>query len=288
MTDDLHVVVLAAGKGTRMRSSLPKVLHKAAGLPLIEWVIRAARAMRPQTITVVLGHGSDQVRECFADAEDVRFVIQEPQLGTGHALLQTERVLAGRHGAVLLLSGDAPLVTRASLERLVAVRRERGAALVVATADLADPSGYGRVVRHEGELLRIVEDRDAVPAERAITEINSGIYAFSLASLFDALARLGTRNAQGEYYLPELVDIHRQAGRVVIAGASQRRRRNPRHQHPRGAGSGRAPAAAAHQRGADDVGRHPGRSRRPPTSARTSPSATTRWCSRGSSSRAGR
>ncbi len=217
VTDDLHVVVLAAGKGTRMRSSLPKVLHKAAGLPLIEWVIRAARAMRPQTITVVLGHGSDQVREWFADADDVRFVIQEPQLGTGHALLQTERVLAGRKGAVLLLSGDAPLVTRASLERLVAVRRDRGASLVVATADLADPSGYGRVVRHEGELVRIVEDRDATPAERAITEINSGIYAFSLASLFDALPKLGTRNAQGEYYLPELVDVHRQAGRVVIA-----------------------------------------------------------------------
>ena len=162
VTDDLHVVVLAAGKGTRMRSSLPKVLHKAAGLPLIEWVIRAARAMRPQTITVVLGHGSDQVREWFADADDVRFVIQEPQLGTGHALLQTERVLVGRKGALLLLSGDAPLVKRASLERLVAVRRDRGASLVVATADLADPSGYGRVVRHEGELVRIVEDRDAI------------------------------------------------------------------------------------------------------------------------------
>ena len=118
---------------------------------------------------------------------------------------------------MLLLSGDAPLVTKASLERLVAVRRERGASLVVATADLADPSGYGRVVRHEGALARIVEDRDATPAERAITEINSGIYAFALASLFDALRELGTSNAQGEYYLPELVDVHRQAGRVVLA-----------------------------------------------------------------------
>ena len=120
VTDDLHVVVLAAGKGTRMRSAQPKVLHRAAGLPLIEWVVRAARSMRPQSITVVLGHGSDDVRDWFADAADLRFVIQEPQLGTGHALLQAERALSGRDGTVLLLSGDAPLVTKASLERLVA------------------------------------------------------------------------------------------------------------------------------------------------------------------------
>ncbi len=217
MTDDLHVVVLAAGKGTRMRSALPKVLHRAAGVPVIEWVVRAARSMRPHSITIVLGHGSDEVREWFADADDIRFVIQEPQLGTGHALLQAERVLTGRQGTVLLLSGDAPLITKASLEQLVAVRREHRASLVVATADLADPSSYGRVVRSDGALLRIVEDRDATPAERAITEINSGIYAFALTSLFEALHGLGTSNAQGEYYLPELVDVYRKTGRVVLA-----------------------------------------------------------------------
>ncbi len=217
MTDDLHVVVLAAGKGTRMRSALPKVLHRAAGVPVIEWVIRAARSMRPHSITIVLGHGSDEVREWFADADDIRFVIQEPQLGTGHALLQAERVLTGRQGTVLLLSGDAPLITKASLEQLVAVRRELGASLVVATADLADPSSYGRVVRSDGTLQRIVEDRDATPDERAITEINSGIYAFALTSLFEALHGLGASNAQGEYYLPELVDVYRKAGRVVLA-----------------------------------------------------------------------
>jgi bifunctional UDP-N-acetylglucosamine pyrophosphorylase/glucosamine-1-phosphate N-acetyltransferase len=217
VTDDLHVVVLAAGKGTRMRSALPKVLHRAAGLPLIEWVVRTARSLRPQTITLVVGHEADQVREWFADDDDVRFVVQEPQLGTGHALLQTERVLKSRRGSVLLLSGDAPLITRASLERLIALRRERGASIVVATADLADPTGYGRVIRRGGALERIVEDRDASPAEREITEINSGIYTFALASLFDALHGLGTANAQGEYYLPDLVAIHRAAGRVVFA-----------------------------------------------------------------------
>jgi bifunctional UDP-N-acetylglucosamine pyrophosphorylase/glucosamine-1-phosphate N-acetyltransferase len=217
VTDDLHVVVLAAGKGTRMKSAQPKVLHRAAGLPLIEWVVRAARALRPVSITVVLGHGSDQVREWFADDESIRFVIQEPQLGTGHALLQAERVLTKRRGTVLLLSGDAPLVTKASLERLVATRREHGASVVVATADLTAPAGYGRVVRENGGLARIVEDRDATPAEREITEVNSGVYAFALASLFEALRGLGTSNAQGEYYLPELVAVHRQAGHVVMA-----------------------------------------------------------------------
>lgn len=217
MTDDLHVVVLAAGKGTRMKSALPKVLHRAAGLPLIEWIVRTARGLRPQSISIVLGHGSDQVREWFKGADDVRFVIQEPQLGTGHALLQAERVLSGRHGTVLLLSGDAPLVTRASLERLVALRREFGASVVVATADLADPAGYGRVVREDGVLARIVEDRDASPTERLISEVNSGIYALALASLFDALRGLGSSNAQGEYYLPDLVTVHRRAGRVVVA-----------------------------------------------------------------------
>ena len=165
----------------------------------------------------MLGYGSDQVREWFDGHEDVRFVIQEPQLGTGHALLQAERVLTGRQGTVLLLSGDAPLVAKASLERLVATRREHGASVVVATADLAAPAGYGRVVREHGALARIVEDRDATPAEREITEINSGVYAFALASLFEALRGLGTSNAQGEYYLPELVAVHRQAGRVVMA-----------------------------------------------------------------------
>jgi bifunctional UDP-N-acetylglucosamine pyrophosphorylase/glucosamine-1-phosphate N-acetyltransferase len=213
--DDVHVVVLAAGKGTRMRSSHPKVLHRAAGLPLLEWVLRSARSLQPKSITVVVGHGADEVRAAVP-ASDVRFVLQEPQLGTGHALLQTEPLLAGAAGRVLLLSGDVPLLTVASLQRLLDVQRQ-GSALVVATADVPDPAGYGRIVRHDGALVRIVEHRDASPDERRINEINSGVYVFDLATLFGALANLRTANDQGEYYLPDLVDIHRRAGRRVDA-----------------------------------------------------------------------
>lgn len=215
--EDLHVVILAAGKGTRMKSALPKVLHRAGGLPLIEWVVRLARSLQPASITLVLGHGADQVREWFAGAGDVQFVTQEPQLGTGHALLQTQSLLAGKTGRVLLLSGDVPLLTTSSVEALVQAQAASGAAVVVATAQVADPTGYGRIVREGGQLQRIVEHRDASPAERAIDEINSGVYVFQLEPLFAALARVGSANAQGEYYLPDLVGIYRGDGRGVAA-----------------------------------------------------------------------
>ena len=216
MVNDLHVVVLAAGKGTRMKSGLPKVLHQAAGLPLIEWVLRLARSLDPTSITVVLGHGADAVRAAV-EGPDVRCVIQEPQLGTGHALLQAQPVLAGATGRVLLLSGDVPLLRAASVARVLDVQRERQAAGVVATAEVPDPTGYGRMIRDNGALVRIVEHRDATPDEREVREINSGVYVFELAPLFAALARLGSSNAQGEYYLPDLVDINRRDGRVVEA-----------------------------------------------------------------------
>jgi len=215
--EELHVVVLAAGKGTRMRSELPKVLHRAAGLPLIEWVLRLARSLEPASITMVLGHGADQVRAELSGAADVRFVLQEPQLGTGHALLQARPLLAGRPGTVVLLSGDVPLLTRRSLERVVAIRRELEAAVVVASAHVPDPTGYGRIVRKDGALERIVEHRDATDDERQIKEINSGVYAFAMDKLFESLAQVGSGNAQGEYYLPELVDIARRSGRAVHA-----------------------------------------------------------------------
>ncbi len=216
MVNDLHIVVLAAGKGTRMKSGLPKVLHQAAGLPLIEWVLRLARSLDPASITVVLGHGADAVRAAVESA-DVRCVIQEPQLGTGHALLQAKPALEGATGRVLLLSGDVPLLTAASVARVLDVQRAQQAAVVVATAEVPDSSGYGRMIRDHGALVRIVEHRDATAAEREVREINSGVYVFELAPLFAALARLGSANAQGEYYLPDLIDINRRDGRVVEA-----------------------------------------------------------------------
>ncbi len=199
-----------------MRSARPKVLHEAAGLPLIEWVLRLARSLDPASVTVVLGHGAEAVGVAV-EGPGVRCVVQEPQLGTGHALLQARPALEAASGRVLLLSGDVPLLTASSVARVLDAQRSQRAALVVATAEVPDPTGYGRIIREGGALVRIVEHRDATPAERGVREINSGVYVFELAPLFAALARLGSSNAQGEYYLPDLVAIHRADGRVVDA-----------------------------------------------------------------------
>jgi bifunctional UDP-N-acetylglucosamine pyrophosphorylase/glucosamine-1-phosphate N-acetyltransferase len=205
-------VVLAAGKGTRMKSRLPKVLHSAAGLPLIEHVLRTAGRMSPASIVIVVGHQANAVRAALESRTDVKFALQEPQLGTGHALLQTETALAGASGTLILLSGDVPLLKAATLQRLVDHHRETGAAATVLTAVAHDPAGYGRIERNGGRITRIVEDKDASPAQRAIREINSGIYAFDVPPLFDALRQIGSANVQAEYYLPDLVGIYRDRG----------------------------------------------------------------------------
>ena len=213
---EIHVVVLAAGKGTRMKSQRAKVLHRLAGLPLVAWVVRAARALSPSTITVVVGYQADAVQRALEGVDGLRYVVQEPQLGTGHALLQAEPLLAGRAGVVLLLSGDVPLLGASTLRALVDHHVRCRAAATVLTMALGDPFGYGRMVRDAGgALARIVEERDASAGERAIGEVNGGIYAFDLAPLFDALRRIAAENSQREYYLPDIVGIFRRDGRVV-------------------------------------------------------------------------
>ena len=209
MTGDTHVVILAAGQGTRMKSSLPKVLHELGGRPLIEHVLRAADAITPATTTVIVGHGADAVKRRLASRTSVQYALQQPQLGTAHALQQAERALTGRSGTVILLSGDVPMLRPATLQRLVETHRGAGAAATVVTATIDRPYGYGRIVRTGGRIARIVEERDASPAERQIKEINSGIYAFDLAPLFDALRGIASQNAQGEFYLTDLVAIYR-------------------------------------------------------------------------------
>lgn len=210
-----HVVILAAGKGTRMKSAVPKVLHEVAGAPMIDYVLAAAQHLAPATVTVVVGHGGPLVRQRLARRCGVRFVTQEPQLGTGHALKQTGPMFAGITGTLVMLSGDVPLLTGSTLERLVATHRSTGAAATLLTAEFERPSGYGRVIREQGELVRIAEERDASDAERRISEISAGIYAFDITPLFGALAHIVPLNAQGEYYLPDLVGIYRQAGSMV-------------------------------------------------------------------------
>ncbi|MEQ1726856.1 MAG: bifunctional UDP-N-acetylglucosamine diphosphorylase/glucosamine-1-phosphate N-acetyltransferase GlmU [Vicinamibacterales bacterium] len=212
---DVHVVILAAGKGTRMKSARPKVLHEVAGLPMIEHVLAAAGRLSPASITVVVGHQGETVRGALASHGHIEFVVQEPQLGTAHALLTTEPLLRDQSGTLVLLSGDVPALSASTLEQLVRTHTLAGAATTVVTAHVTQPHGYGRIVRDGGKIAHIVEEKDASPAVRAITEINAGIYAFDLAGLFDAVHSIGAANAQREYYLPDLVAIHRDAGRVV-------------------------------------------------------------------------
>ena len=211
----LHLVVLAAGKGTRMKSGLPKVLHAAGGLPLIEHVLRTADTLSPSSVVVVVGHQAEAVQTAMTGRPTVHFARQEPQLGTGHALLQAEQALAGATGTVVLLSGDVPLLTPATLQALVARHVESGAAATVLTAMVDDPSGYGRIQRRDGRIDAIVEHKDASAEQRQIREINSGIYAFDVEPLFAALKQIGSANAQGEYYLPDLVRIYRDRGLTV-------------------------------------------------------------------------
>ncbi|HKC55696.1 MAG TPA: bifunctional UDP-N-acetylglucosamine diphosphorylase/glucosamine-1-phosphate N-acetyltransferase GlmU [Vicinamibacterales bacterium] len=209
MSPEIHVVVLAAGQGTRMKSRLPKVLHSLAGRPLMEYVLQAADAISPSTVTLVIGHGAESVRSAIGNRSNIGFVVQEPQLGTAHALQQAETRLAGKQGTVVLLSGDVPLLRGSTLRRLVEAHQAAHAAATVVTAVVERPYGYGRIVRTRGRIARIVEERDASPDVRQIREINGGIYAFDLAPLFDALRGIAAQNAQGEYYLTDLVAIYR-------------------------------------------------------------------------------
>jgi bifunctional UDP-N-acetylglucosamine pyrophosphorylase/glucosamine-1-phosphate N-acetyltransferase len=192
-----------------MKSSVPKVLHRLSGLPILEHVMKAANSLSPSTMTVVVGHKAKNIEEYLKNRHNVRTVLQEPQCGTAHALQQTESSLKRLSGTVVLLSGDVPLLRPATLEALVATHRGAGAAATVVTATLDRPYGYGRIVRSRGRIARIVEERDASPAERQIREINAGIYAFELEGLFEALRGIASQNAQGEYYLTDLVAVYR-------------------------------------------------------------------------------
>ena len=214
-TPDVHLVVLAAGKGTRMKSALPKVLHRAAGRALIDHVLGSSRGVLPASIVIIIGHQTDKMRSHFAGRSDVQLAVQEPQLGTGHALLQAEPFLQGKTGSLLLLSGDVPLLRASTVQALVSHHAKRRAAATVLTATIDRPDGYGRIVRKDGAISAIVEHKDASAEERQIDEINSGVYVFDLGQLFGALRRIGAGNAQREYYLPDLVRIYRSEGLVV-------------------------------------------------------------------------
>lgn len=214
----LCAVVLAAGKGTRMNSDLPKVAHEAAGRPLVRWVVEACRAVGANPVVLVVGHRAEVVREIFAnDSADVREVPQHQQLGTGHAVLQAEGQLLGC-GALdcLVLYGDGPLIRPETLRTLVDRHRATSAAATLATSVIPDPTGYGRIIRDAaGGFDCIREQKDASEAERAIREVNPGYYCFRVSDLVAALHRVGTANASGEIYLTDVFEILRRDGRHI-------------------------------------------------------------------------
>lgn len=208
-------LILAAGEGTRMKSALPKVAHEVLGVPMVRHVVDAVRAAGVERVVVVTGHGAEVVESLLGSA-GVEFVRQTEQHGTGHAVLCAEPLLGETDGSLLVVAGDCPLFTSETLGALIAEREREGAAAVVLTTRLEDPAGYGRVIRGGlGGITAIVEDRDLAPEQRAITEINTSTYCFDARSLFAHLKRLENTNAQGEYYLTDMVGVLRAEGLAV-------------------------------------------------------------------------
>lgn len=216
MSRNLAAVILAAGQGTRMKSTLPKVLHPVAGKPMLSHVVETAKALDATPIVPVIGHGADLVRSALA-SENLVFALQAEQLGTGHALQCAETALKDFTGDLLLLCGDVPLLRVATLQKLLAHHRQNSACVSILTAQMPNPTGYGRIIRGPNGVERIVEEKDASDTERQVNEINTGIYLFRAPEAFDFLRQLDNVNAQGEYYLTDIVSAARKAGERVEA-----------------------------------------------------------------------
>ncbi len=214
MLSQVRAVVLAAGKGTRMKSALPKVLHEILGKPIVQYVIDSCVEIGIEKPILVIGHGAEQVKETIGD--QVSYVLQEEQLGTGHAVLQAEALLQDFTGDVLIVCGDTPLLQASTLSKLLTYHHQHTAQATVLTAIMDDPTGYGRIIRDQlGQVTSIVEEKDATDQERTIPEINTGTYCFAAEPLLAALHQLTPNNAQGEYYLTDVLALLNQSGKVV-------------------------------------------------------------------------
>lgn len=211
-------IVLAAGRSTRMRSSLPKVLHEVCGRPMVGYVFSACRLAGVDRLLAVVGHGKDQVQSSFEADHDLEWIDQPEQLGTGDAVARCKKALAGFKGSVVVVAGDMPLVQRDTIGELLHVRADRGDALTMATTELDDPMGYGRILRNgKGELIGIIEHKECAPEQLAIAEVNPSYYCFDAEKLFSILDELRPANTSGELYLTDAVAALRKKGEGVSA-----------------------------------------------------------------------
>ncbi|MGO1224558.1 MAG: sugar phosphate nucleotidyltransferase, partial [Leuconostoc falkenbergense] len=213
---EINVLILAAGQGSRMKSTTPKVLHRVAGQTMIDWVLESVSGLHASQLITVIGVGAQRVQEHVGNRS--KFVLQTEQLGTGHAVQQAQTELRDSDGVTLIMSGDTPLFRRETLSELVVEHQHSNNAVTVLTAIADDPTGYGRIVRgDDNTVVKIVEQKDASVTERHIKEINTGVYVFNNQLLFDALSKVKNNNAQGEYYLPDTLDILRHDGQQIGA-----------------------------------------------------------------------
>jgi bifunctional UDP-N-acetylglucosamine pyrophosphorylase/glucosamine-1-phosphate N-acetyltransferase len=214
---EIGVILLAAGQGKRMNSSVPKVLHSVGGRPLFLHVLAAAHRLKPRRVVIVIGHGAEAVKRAYS-GDDVVWIVQEQQLGTAHAVLCAKNCFGDFDGDILILSGDVPLISQRTLNTMVDAHRQRSAALTLLTALPKEPTGYGRILRDErGEITGIVEERDGTEAQKEIREVNAGVYVASSRFIFNALERVKNNNEQREYYLTDAVTIGVGQGQRIAA-----------------------------------------------------------------------
>ncbi|MBR4114102.1 MAG: NTP transferase domain-containing protein, partial [Anaerotignum sp.] len=213
---NLKAIILAAGEGSRMKSKKPKVLHEILNKSMVDYVIETAKGCGAEEVCVVVGHKAEMVKEGIK-AEGVSFALQAEQKGTGHAVMMAGDFI-DENSDMMILYGDTPLITGETLAKLVEVHREEGHGVTVVSSKVADPTGYGRIMRNDaGSFMRIVEHKDASDVERLINEINTGIYIFNGKDLKDSLGKLNNNNAQGEYYLTDCLELILKAGKKVEA-----------------------------------------------------------------------
>ena len=211
-----YAVILAAGQGTRMKSKLYKVLHPVCGKPMVQHVVEEIAKLKVQEVVTIIGHGAEKVKAQLG--EQSHYALQEEQLGTAHAVMQAQNTLEGKEGITIVVCGDTPLIKAETMEALFTHHEKHSAKATILTAKIDNPTGYGRIIRNEKGLVeKIVEHKDATEAERAINEINTGTYCFDNAALFAALKNVSNDNVQGEYYLPDVIEILKSQGEIVSA-----------------------------------------------------------------------